>query len=84
MLDKNPDVKKPEKIKKAGLHAANATFLLVTNLGQWPPHESVLVNQFRLGFLQGDFLTAPHPLFSIKIEKCHGANQSCYSKKSFI
>ena len=55
MLDKNPDVKKPEKIKKAGLHAANATFLLVTNLGQWPPHESVLVNQFRLGFLQGDF-----------------------------
>ena len=34
-------------------------FLLGTNLGQWPPHESVLVNQFRLGFLQGDFLTAP-------------------------
>ena len=26
MLDKNPDVKKPDKIKKAGLHAANATF----------------------------------------------------------
>ena len=36
-------------------------FLLGTNLGQWPPHESVLVNQFRLGFLQGDFLTAPPP-----------------------
>ena len=37
-----------------------------------------------LFFPQGDFLTAPQPLFSIKIEKCHGANQSCYSKKSFI